>query len=49
MSAVTGYWCDFRTITINDLRTVQFPILAQDPIGGVDRQSAMFTTIAEQC
>jgi hypothetical protein len=36
-----------RTVSINDVRRINFVPRTVDPVGGVDRNSAVFATITE--
>jgi hypothetical protein len=47
MSTVTSWWVDLRTRSINDSRRINFARRQDDPVGGVDRHSAVFATVTE--
>ncbi|MFL6695989.1 MAG: hypothetical protein ACJ8GJ_02400 [Vitreoscilla sp.] len=47
MSNVTRWFVELQTQSINDSRRINFAKREDDPIGGVDRHSAVFATVTE--
>jgi hypothetical protein len=47
MSTVTRWFSEFRTQSVNDVVTFQFPTRDIDPVGGVDRHSGVFASVSE--
>jgi hypothetical protein len=47
MSTVTRWFVNFKTVSINDSRRINLANRRDDPVGGVDRFSAVFATITE--
>ena len=47
MSTVTRWFSEITTESANDVLTFQFPTRDIDPLGGVDRHSGVFVSVAE--